>query len=202
MHLSRPATLVAAVAVLALTATGVALATTQRDDGVAEAGVEAVAVAAATAGTADERLAAELAFAREEERMARDLYAALAAQLDGARPFSTITTSEQRHFEAVGTLLDAYGVPDPAEARAPGDYAEPEIQALYDGWLARGLSSAAEAFQVGVELEQRDIADLEATLAGLDDGAGLDDVERVLTSLLAGSQNHLAAFQRAADRAS
>jgi hypothetical protein len=65
-------------------------------------------VAAAT--TLDPALAEQLRFTREEERLARDLYAALAREHDGARPMSRITTSEQRHFDQVGLLLERYGV--------------------------------------------------------------------------------------------
>ncbi len=146
----------------------------------------------ATAGTA---LAPALVFASDEERMARDLYAAIADPYDGARPFSTITTSEQRHLDAVGALLDRYGVADPADSLPPGEYADPAIQALYDGWLARARTSLHEAYTVGVELEQRDIADLEATIAG-DLPA---DVDTTLGRLLDGSRMHLRAFSAAAD---
>ena len=140
-------------------------------------------------------MAAALSFAREEERMARDLYAALAAEYDGARPFSTITRSEERHFDAVGALLDQYDVPDPAAGKPAGTYAVPAVQDLYDSWLTDGKVSLDAAYQVGVELEKRDIADLEATIA--DDLPA--DVDAVLGRLLAGSRNHLAAYERAVD---
>ncbi|QIM20133.1 DUF2202 domain-containing protein [Phycicoccus sp. HDW14] len=125
--------------------------------------------------------------------MARDLYAALAATYDGARPFGMITTSEDRHLEAVGALLERYDVADPSVGLAAGTYAVPAVQDLYDGWLAEGRSSLADAYRVGVELEQRDIADLEKSIA-----ADLPaDVDAVLGRLLDGSRNHLAAFERA-----
>ena len=56
--------------------------------------------------------ASTLAFNREEERMARDLYAALAATYDQARPMSMITRSESGYFDSIGALLSTYGVPD------------------------------------------------------------------------------------------
>lgn len=135
-----------------------------------------------------------LAFSREEERMARDLYAALAKVHNGARPMSMITTSEQRHYDAIGTLLTRYGLADPSAGKAAGRYAYPELQKLYDDWYARGTASRQAAAQVGVELEQRDIADLQKLLAQ----PAPDDVKAVYGNLLKGSQNHLAAFQRAA----
>ncbi len=51
--------------------------------------------------TADASLTKALTFSREEERMARDLYAALAAKYDGAVPMSRITLSEQRHHDSI-----------------------------------------------------------------------------------------------------
>ncbi len=145
--------------------------------------------------TASPELATALAFTREEERMARDLYAAIADRYDGARPFSMVTNSEQRHFDAVGTLLAAYGVDDPAEGAEPGVYQDAALQGLYDGWWEDAQESLDAAYRVGIELEQRDIADLEAMIAA----DHPTDVDTVLGHLLQGSRNHLAAYQRAAD---
>lgn len=145
--------------------------------------------------TADSALTAELTFARDEERMARDLYRALADKYDGALPFSRITRSEEQHFDAVGTLLDRYSVADPAEGKKAGQYADPKVQELYDGWLADGKKSLDAAYDVGVALEERDIADLKDTLAQ-DLPA---DAERVFTALLHASEHHLGAFEAAAD---
>ncbi len=150
---------------------------------------------AAPSATADSAVASALSFSREEERMARDLYAALADKYDGARPFSMITNSEDRHFDAVGTLIERYDVADPAAGKAAGKFTVPAIQKLYDGWLAEGSTSLEDAYRVGVELEQRDIADLNKSIA-----ADLPaDVDTVFGQLLKGSQNHLAAYQRAVD---
>ncbi len=144
---------------------------------------------------ADAELATALAFSREEERMARDLYAQIARKYDDALPFSRITLSEQRHFDAIGTLLERHGVADPSEGRKAGSYADPTIQKLYDGWLTQGSKSLPDAYQVGIALEERDIADLQATLGTTQQ----DDVKQVLERLLSGSQNHLQAFTAAAN---
>jgi hypothetical protein len=149
----------------------------------------------APSAATDSSVASALTFSREEERMARDLYAALADTYDGARPFSMVTISEDRHFDAVGVLLDRYDVTDPSAGKAAGTYADPAIQKLYDGWLAEGRTSLEDAYRVGVELEQRDIADLDKSIA-----ADLPaDVDTVLGRLLQGSKHHLAAYQRAVD---
>jgi hypothetical protein len=151
------------------------------------------ATPSAPTATASSAVTSALTFSRDEERMARDLYAALADTYDGARPFSMITNSEDRHFDAVGTLLERYGVADPAAGKTAGTYADPSVQKLYDSWLAKGKTSLEAAYQVGVEVEQRDIADLNKSIAG-DLPA---DVDTVLGQLVQGSQRHLTAYQRA-----
>lgn len=138
--------------------------------------------------------AALLAFNREEERMARDLYQALAEHYDGAAPFAMITRSEQMHWSAVGALLTTHGITDPSAGLAAGTYADPAIQALYDEWLQRGLTSLDAAYQVGVELEKRDIADLDTAITR----TTLTDARQVLTNLRTASKRHLGAFQAAA----
>lgn len=143
----------------------------------------------------DADTAAALRFARDEERVARDLYATLADRYDGALPFAMITRSEQRHFDAVGVLLDRYGVPDPAKGAKDGSYADPTLQKLHDQWLEKGRGSLSAAYDVGVALEQRDIADLENALATVDQ----TDVRQVFTALLNASRHHLAAFEAAAE---
>lgn len=127
--------------------------------------------------------------------MARDLYKAFADRYDGAAPFANITRSEGRHYDAVGVLLDRYDVTDPSAGKAAGTYAFPEIQKLYDGWLAEGNASVAAAYGVGVELETADIADLKAAINEHTEA----DVDQVFGSLLNGSEHHLAAFQAAVD---
>ena len=56
--------------------------------------------------------------------------------------------------------------------------------------ITQGGSTVEAGYQVGVELEQRDIADLEAMLAA----DHPSDVDTVLTHLLRASRNHLAAY--------
>ncbi|HRY10219.1 MAG TPA: DUF2202 domain-containing protein [Candidatus Nanopelagicales bacterium] len=138
-------------------------------------------------------LASTLSFNREEERMAQDLYAALAAKYDQARPMSMITRSETQHFDSIGTLLSTHDVTDPSAGLPAGTYAFPELQALYDGWLAKGNTSINAAYQVGVELEKRDIADLQKAIDQTTEADVLATYER----LLAASKNHLAAYERA-----
>lgn len=153
-----------------------------------DAATDRVAVA-----TADQALADRLTFSREEERMARDLYREFASAYPQAAPFAMIARSEQQHMDAVAGLLTTYGIPDPAAGKSAGSYSVPAIQQLYDGWHAQGLTSLAAAYQVGIDLEKRDIADLDATLADLHQ----TDVTTVLTRLRTASTHHEAAFTAA-----
>lgn len=139
-------------------------------------------------------LAATLAYNREEEKLAHDVYLALAAKYPETSIFTRIASSEERHFSAVGTLLDRYDVIDPAAGKAAGSFTDPQLQALYTSLVAQGSASLDAAYQVGLAIEKLDISDLQTAMA-----ADLPaDVDRVLSRLLAGSQQHQAAFTAAA----
>jgi hypothetical protein len=139
--------------------------------------------------------ASHLLYMREEEKLAFDIYQALFSQWK-VRIFSNIAASEQRHFEAIGTLITRYGLVDPAIKTgtgefAAGDFANPVLQKLYDDLLAKGSLSLLDALQVGVMIEETDIVDLKAAI-GITDNR---DVLQVYGNLLNGSTNHLSAFE-------
>lgn len=138
--------------------------------------------------TADE--ARWLAYMREEEKLARDVYQQLYEKWD-LNIFRNITASESRHYNAVGTLLARYGVSDPARNTQPGIYADAKLAALYQELIAKGMRSVKDALEVGVLIEKTDIADLETALKA----AAKLDIKRVYTNLLNGSYNHLEAFE-------
>ena len=150
--------------------------------------------AAATA-TADAALIKNLTFMRQEEQLARDVYTALASKYSQAAPFVNIATSEQRHFDTLGLLLARYGIADPAAGHGAGSYADTELQALYTKLLATGSESLAKAYEVGITIETKDIADLKAAIAETTQ----TDAKAVFGNLLNGSENHLAAFTAAKD---
>jgi len=106
--------------------------------------------------------------------------------------FNNISAAEQRHTDAIVTLLNRYGIDDPAAGNPVGVFANPDLQALYDNLIAQGIVSAAEALKVGVLIEQTDIQDLKMHIAETTKA----DILRVYNNLLAGSQNHLRAFSR------
>ena len=102
---------------------------------------------------------ASLKFMREEEKVARDLYLAF-YETWKLRIFSNIAASEQRHMDAILALLDKYGIADPASDLKPGEFADSDLQDLYDNLLAKGTASQTDALSVGALVEEVDIDDL------------------------------------------
>ncbi|MEJ2666688.1 MAG: DUF2202 domain-containing protein, partial [Deinococcales bacterium] len=136
-----------------------------------------------------------IAWMREEEKLARDVYQAL-GELYSLPVFSTIAGSERTHMDAVGTLLERYGIDDPTAGRAAGEVADPDLQKLYDALLAQGKVSLSEALSVGATIEEVDIVDLRAR------ASEAPDVAFVYGVLERGSENHLRAFTRLYERVS
>ena len=130
-----------------------------------------------------------LAFMREEEKLAHDLYVALADQY-GLPVFANIARSESLHMDAMLTLLNVYDLPDPAAGKQAGEFTDATLQALYDDLLARAQESSAEALRVAALVEETDILDLQARLAQTDQA----DITRVYQNLLQASGMHLRSF--------
>lgn len=145
---------------------------------------------ASASGLSDDEVASVL-FVREEEKLARDVYQTLAESWD-LRVFTNIAQSEQRHMDAVLTLIDRYGLLDPADGKSVGVFTDASLQELYDELIARGERSLEEALRVGAFIEEWDIADIEVRIDATDE----EDVRQVYESLLAGSRNHLRAFDK------
>jgi hypothetical protein len=156
--------------------------------GAANANTEQVGVAAGT----DLELSAEeieaLLYMREEEKLAHDVYVALYERW-GLPIFQNISQSEQSHTDSIKTLLDRYGLADPASAEM-GVFTNPELQALYNDLVAGGEGSLAEALKTGAAIEEIDILDLEKDLAIVTH----TDIQQVFQNLLRGSESHLRAF--------
>ena len=131
----------------------------------------------------------DLTFMREEEKLARDVYLALYEQW-GLTPFSNISSSEQQHMDALLQLLKKYRLPDPAAGLVLGEFANKELQALYNSLIEQGTRSDVDALQVGGIIEETDILDLQDALARNDN----TDIDTVYGRLQCGSRNHLRAF--------
>ncbi len=131
----------------------------------------------------------DIAFMREEEKLARDVYLHFAAKY-GVPMFSNIASSEAQHMAALKVLLTRHAIPDPVTNDAPGVYTNPAFTALYAQLTTLGDVSLLNAYIVGATIEDLDIKDLmdrsAATTAA--------DILRVYSSLTRGSRNHLRSF--------
>jgi len=138
---------------------------------------------------------AGLLWMREEEQLAHDVYTTLGSLWD-VPVFSNIAASEQRPIGSTISLLDRYGIDDPAAGNAPGTFTDPAIQQLYDDLVAEGSTSRSAAFAVGATIEELDIVDLRARADATDEAA----IVEVYRRLERGSRNHLRSFVRQLDR--
>ncbi len=135
---------------------------------------------------------ASLLFMIEEEKLAHDVYVTL-GDLWGAQIFTNISQSEASQQGFLLPLLDARTIVDPRSTEI-GVFVNDDLQALYDQLIAQGSLSQADAVQVGIAIELKDITDIAAAIAVEDEA----DVIAVYERLLSGSESHLAAFQRQA----
>ncbi|HSO35204.1 MAG TPA: DUF2202 domain-containing protein [Labilithrix sp.] len=128
-----------------------------------------------------------LRFTREEEKLARDVYGALGA----AHPsFSNVASSEQTHMDAVATLLTRYALEDPVLGKATGEFTDATLQKLHVDLVAAGARSQIAALQVGVEIEELDIVDIQRGEAKVTHA----DIVTTMDNLTRGSRNHLRTF--------
>ena len=140
-------------------------------------------------GEISEAEAEGLAFMREEEKLARDVYLTLYDVWE-LRPFTNIASSEQTHTDQVKVLLEMYELPDPVVDDSIGIFANEDLQALYNDLIEKGNTSLVDAIEVGIAVEEIDILDLIEYMDNTEEA----NLEWVYTNLLAGSENHLRAF--------
>lgn len=132
-----------------------------------------------------------LAFMREEEQLAHDVYA-VSATLWSPPVFANITASETTHSAAVKALLDRYQLADPLAGLPNGTFKTPAFQSLYTALVAASRTSLVEALKVGAQIEELDLRDITVQKAGIDNA----DILMVYDNLLRGSRNHLRAFMK------
>jgi hypothetical protein len=125
----------------------------------------------------------------DEERLAYQLYTTLGEVYPDLRQFQNISRSEARHFQALKNYY-VQNYPEIEQMELEGDFIHPETQALYDRLYAEGKASPAAALNVGVQVEELDIKDLDTALASTEDEA----LQAIYKRLRAGSERHLAAF--------
>jgi hypothetical protein len=131
---------------------------------------------------------ASLLWMREEEKLARDIYRRLYDQWRDPI-FLNIAKSEQRHFDAVGTMVSNYQLTDPASL-FEGQFAQAELQELYFTLLNSGTVTLVSALTVGASIEDLDIRDLQEAIDATTNPA----LKVMYGKLLEGSKNHLRAF--------
>jgi hypothetical protein len=130
-----------------------------------------------------------LIYTREEEKMARDVYMAMLVKWN-INIFSNISASEQKHIDAIQTLLTTYNLADPVGNNGPGVFTNMEIKKLYNDLVAKGNNSETDAIIVGLTIEDMDIYDLQQALLQIQK----PDIKTVYGNLLRASRNHIREF--------
>jgi len=143
------------------------------------------------AGAANSSLHADLAFLREEEKLARDVYVQLYDRWR-IRAFDNISGSEQRHMNHVAMLFPSRGIQDPVRDDSAGAFTDETFTELYAELTQAGVESEVDALRVGARIEDLDIRDIEQMLTRTDDA----EVQETYRLLLCGSRNHMRAFTR------
>ncbi len=133
---------------------------------------------------------ASLVKMKEEEKLARDVYAVLAKKL-GSQIFTNISAAENNHLNAIVLLLTNYGSTETSIGEA-GIFADAAVQKLYNDLVSKASVSIEEAYITGALIEEMDIKDLTVALTATTN----ENVTLVFENLLKGSRNHLRAFNR------
>ncbi len=126
---------------------------------------------------------------REEEKLARDVYKTLYNKWHFFI-FDNISRSEQRHMDAIKTLLKKYNISDPVSNDKIGVFKDEKLQNLYEILVKNGEKSLVDALKVGATIEDLDIYDLKKLINGTDN----QDIKMVYQNLMKGSRNHLRGF--------
>lgn len=125
---------------------------------------------------------------REEEKLARDVYM-YAYDKYGLDISNNISQSEQMHMDKVLSLLNKYGLEDPA-LPIRGEFNNQTLQTLYNDLTAQVDISELEALKVGATIEDLDIKDIEDFASRTDKSDILD----VYAKLECGSRNHMRGY--------
>ena len=128
-------------------------------------------------------------FLREEEKLARDVYAALYEKWN-MNIFNNIASSEQTHTDRVKAILDARNIEDPVTDDTRGVFKNEELSKLYTDLVQQGSASLVEALKVGALIEDLDIKDLNEMASRTND----TEVITMYMSLRCGSENHMRSF--------
>lgn len=146
-----------------------------------------------------------LAFMWHEEKLAFDIYYVL-NNLFPTKQLANIQNSETTHIQAVENLVATYDInvtnledytisysQSELENMKVGEFAVPEVKALYDTLYAKGSLSQKDALEVGCMVEVTDINDLNNYIAI---AQGKADLVETFEFLRDGSYNHYWAFDK------
>ncbi len=125
---------------------------------------------------------------REEEKLARDVYL-YAYDKYGLDIMNNISQSEQMHMDEVLSLLNKYGLEDPA-IPVRGAFNNETLQTLYNDLTAQVDASELDALIVGATIEDLDIYDIE----DFESRTEKSDILDVYAKLTCGSRNHMRGF--------
>ena len=99
-------------------------------------------------------------------------------------------------MDAMKSLIDRYGLSDPAEGLGIGEFTNTILQQLHDDLIEQGSKSDIDALKVGAAIEEIDILDIEKYVQQ----TSKQDIEIVYENLLKGSRNHLRSFVSVMDK--
>ncbi len=130
----------------------------------------------------------DLLFLREEEKLARDVYL-FSYDKYAETIFNSISQSEQQHMNSVLTLLNTYGIADPASSER-GVFKNQTLQSLYNDLTTQSDISLLEALKVGATIEDLDLNDIHED----ESNTTKEDIINVYEKLSCGSRNHLRSY--------
>lgn len=155
---------------------------------------------------------AHLIFMREEEKLARDVYLTLGSIYPNSPVFGKIDDSEQKHTMAVKNMIERYGLEDPSTNDNVGVFTGADygwyFTEKYEQLVTRAKVSEFDALYVGAFIEELDMMDItQCPTVIIDTNNEVNDftqcgslytdnpnLQRLYSSLLAGSGNHLNAY--------
>ena len=127
----------------------------------------------------------------DDERLAYQLYTKLSEIHPKITIYKDIIATEKRHF----STLEDYAretYPNLKTGRLKGPFLNNENRKLYQRWLTKGKVSQKNAAQVGVDLEEMDIENVEHFLSPEPE----PELATILENLKQDSKKHLSAFRR------
>lgn len=150
-----------------------------------------------------------LVFMREEEKLARDVYIKLGMMYPNTLVFGNIDDSEQRHTMSVKAMIEQYGHEDPSTNDNIGVFTGEDygwyFTEKYNQLVERAAVNELEALYVGAFIEELDVMDINQCpriIIETDNDVtecgkaytGKADIDRLYSTLLYGSGNHLNAY--------